>query len=484
MLEQGLTSVFDTSRRVLVVGDVMLDRYFEGETARISPEAPVPVLKVEQAFARAGGAANVAVNIAALGMPVTLLAYVGADADAATLSDLLSAAGVECHFVTAPGRCTIVKLRALSKRQQMLRIDFEDGFADCDHDELLAHFASLSAVHDLVILSDYAKGTLAAVAAMITAARSQNKRTLVDPKGRDFSRYRGATVITPNLSEFRAVVGDVGDEAALLAAAQKLRSDLALDHVLVTRGEQGMTLVSAAESPHTIATRAQEVYDVTGAGDTVIATLAGAVASGMSFHQAVEVANAAAAIVVGRKGTASVTAAELAQFVGHSGPKPTEAAAVLAAIDAEKARGERIVFTNGCFDILHAGHVDYLQRARALGNRLVVAVNSDASVARLKGPDRPFNALEARMAVLAALGCVDHVVAFDHSILSDGRREDTPRDIITRLRPDVLVKGGDYTPDTIVGAEEVKGWGGEVVILPFVAGHSTSAIAARIKALG
>lgn len=476
--------MFDPSRRILVVGDAMLDRYFEGETARISPEAPVPVLKVEQVFARAGGAANVAINVAALGMPVTLLAYVGDDSDAAALRALLAAADVNCHFITVPNRCTIVKLRALSKRQQMLRMDFEDGFADCDHSEILAAFSSLCDNHDLVILSDYSKGTLAAVTSMIKLARAAFKPSLVDPKGRDFERYRGATMVTPNLSEFRVVVGETADEAGLLAAAEKMRHGLELDHVLVTRGEEGMTLVSERREPLTIAARAQEVFDVTGAGDTVIATLAGAVASGLEFGQAVEIANAAAAIVVGRKGTASVTAEELTGFLGKDGGSRNPAADPFAAIDAARERGERIVFTNGCFDILHAGHVDYLQRARKLGDRLVVAVNSDASVARLKGSERPFNALEARMSVLAALGCVDHVVEFDHSDLGDGSREDTPRDLILRLRPDVLVKGGDYEKSSVVGAKEVESWGGEVEILPFVPGQSTSAIAARIKALG
>lgn len=466
-------------KRVLVVGDAMLDRYYEGPVARISPEAPVPIVKVASTFERLGGAANVALNVASLGVGVTFLAYVGADADADALRARLAEAGVDARLVTAEAARTIVKLRVLSQRQQMLRLDFEDGFADENHDDLLEAFRAALVDHDLVVLSDYGKGTLARVADLISAARAADRPVVVDPKGTDFARYAGATAITPNASEFFAVAGRPTDEDDLGRRAASLRERLSLEHLLVTRGERGMSLFEADGRRLDIPTEAREVYDVTGAGDTVIATLAAVLAAGASFADATRLANLAAGIVVGRKGTAAVTFDELAALATPHGAL-IDPDLALRRIAEAKARGERIVMTNGCFDVLHAGHVDYLERAKALGHRLVVAVNTDASVARLKGPTRPVNSLEHRSVVLQALKAVDWVLPFDGSHLPDGTFEDTPRDVILAVAPDVLVKGGDYSIDTIVGAEEVMAAGGEVRVLPFVDGLSTTSILSKL----
>jgi D-beta-D-heptose 7-phosphate kinase/D-beta-D-heptose 1-phosphate adenosyltransferase len=465
-------------RRILVVGDAMLDRYFEGTASRLSPEAPVPVLKVEQAFERAGGAANVAINIAALGAAVSLVAYVGDDSDADLLKRLLDQSGVECHFITASSACTIVKLRALAMRQQIMRLDFEDSFAGEDHAALRERVACLAPGHDLVVLSDYAKGTLHDVADLVEDLRSHHIPILVDPKGTDYSRYKGATLITPNEHEFIAAGGLGGDDEDRRTSAQAMVDRLGLAALLVTRGEKGMSLCLPSGEMHCIPAEAREVFDVTGAGDTVIATLAATIALGFPFLDAMHWANQAAAIVVARKGTAAVNAFELQSRI-EAGRSPHDRSNAFSAIAQARRAGEAIVMTNGCFDILHAGHVTYLEQAKALGDRLVIAINDDASVERLKGAGRPVNPLGDRMAVLEALRAVDWVLPFTGSTGIDGTHEDTPRDIIDRVQPDILVKGGDYDIDTIVGADAVLARGGRVEVLPFVEGRSTSAIIER-----
>lgn len=474
-----LTPADFRAARILVVGDAMLDRYWEGATRRISPEAPVPVVRIDGTFERAGGAANVALNLAALGVPVTLVSWVGDDRDGEILQRRLEEAGVVCRFLRSPTARTIVKLRVLSLRQQVIRLDFEDDFAQEDAAALQALVDGLLDDHALVVLSDYGKGVLSGVSGLIAAARRRGRPVLVDPKGADFSRYAGATVITPNAGEFAAVAGQPSDEADLAARAERLRDRLALDHLLVTRGEKGMSLFTAGRAPLTVPAHALDVYDVTGAGDTAIATLAAGLAAGLVMEDAVRLANRAAGIVVGRKGTATVTAHELFAAEGRA-PVLETVDEVVDLVHEAKRRGERIVMTNGCFDILHAGHVEYLTRARALGDRLVVAVNSDASVRRLKGEGRPVNALAHRMAMLSALKAVDFVLPFDGSLSADGRHEDTPLDVILRIAPDVLVKGADYTIDEIVGAREVIAAGGAVHTLPFVPGLSTTSIISRI----
>ncbi|MBL8250958.1 MAG: bifunctional D-glycero-beta-D-manno-heptose-7-phosphate kinase/D-glycero-beta-D-manno-heptose 1-phosphate adenylyltransferase HldE [Candidatus Competibacter sp.] len=460
--------------RVLVVGDVMLDRYWHGLTARISPEAPVPVVKVEAVEDRPGGAANVAVNIAALGARARVLGVAGADEAAEVLEGKLRRSGVSADLVRLDGQATITKLRVLSRHQQLLRLDFEDGFPGFDPAALWERFAAALPQSDVVVLSDYQKGALREIEAYLDAARAAGRPVLVDPKGRDFGRYRGATVLTPNLAEFETVVGRCRDEAELVEKGEALRRRLECDALLLTRGEHGMTLLEEAQEPLHLAARAREVYDVTGAGDTVIAVLAAGLAAGSTLADATLLANLAAGIVVGKLGAASVTASELRRVVYPHDEPPRgivdEAQLLLATADA-KAHGEAIVMTNGCFDILHAGHVSYLEQAKRLGSRLIVAVNDDASVRRLKGPDRPVNPLERRMRVLAGLAAVDWVVAF---------AEDTPERLICAVAPDYLVKGGDNDPDRIPGNRCVWEAGGQVVVLDYIEGCSTTSTIARI----
>jgi D-beta-D-heptose 7-phosphate kinase/D-beta-D-heptose 1-phosphate adenosyltransferase len=371
-------------------------------------------------------------------------------------------------------------LRVLSHRQQVLRLDFEDDFASEDPTRLAGEFEHLLNDHVLVIASDYAKGVLSGIEGLIALARRRGVPILVDPKGTDFARYSGATVITPNAAEFLAVAGQSKDEDDFVRAGDAMRHALRVDNLLVTRGEKGMTLFSFGGLRLHVPAHALDVYDVTGAGDTAIATLAAGMAAGLEIQDAVRLANRAAGIVVGRKGTATVTAHELLVAEGLS-PAFTTVDEVIDRIGVARRRGERIVMTNGCFDILHAGHVEYLTRARALGDRLVVAVNSDDSVARLKGEGRPVNRVEYRMAMLSALRVVDFVVPFDGSIDAEGTPLDSPLEIILRVAPDVLVKGSDYSIDEIVGAQEVAAAGGEVRTLPLVSGLSTSSILERLS---
>lgn len=457
---------------VLVAGDVMLDRYWQGATTRISPEAPVPVVRVQSQDDRPGGAANVALNLVSLGANAGLAGIVGRDDNARILDSRLEQLGVKTFFDRSDTQPTVTKVRIMSRNQQLIRLDFEEKLEAGD--SLLTAYAAGLENTDLVILSDYAKGTLSQVQAMIQLARKAGKRVLVDPKGHDFSIYRQASVLTPNLSEFEAVVGECKDEAELEQKGEVLRSELELEALLITRSEKGMTLIRENLAPIHLPTHAQEIYDVTGAGDTVIAVLGLALASGHDFPEAMMLANLAAGLVVAKPGTATVSMGEIYTAL-HSdtlleyGVLPAEQLAKL--VTMAKNKGEKVVFTNGCFDLLHAGHVAYLEEAGKLGDRLIVAVNSDASVSRLKGPSRPINTLDRRMRVLAGLQSVDWVVPFE---------EDTPAEIIAQLMPNVLVKGGDYQVEDIAGADTVLAAGGEVKVLSFVDGVSTTAMVRSI----
>ncbi len=462
--------------RVLVVGDIMLDRYWYGPTARISPEAPVPVVRITAADDRPGGAANVALNLAALGARVGVVGAVGEDEAAAILASQLAAAGVAAHLLSCPDRPTTTKLRVMSRNQQLLRLDFEDPPTAADIAALPARVEALLSTCDILVLSDYAKGSLQDPAALIERATAAGVAVLVDPKGNDFRRYRGAALLTPNLAELETVIGPCSDEATLCARGRALAETLELGGLLVTRGEQGMTLLRPGQAELHLPARAREVYDVTGAGDTVIAVLAGALAAGAELPDAVALANLAAGIVVGKLGTATVSGPELHQALRRERGAETgvlNPEQLLVEIADARTRGERIVFTNGCFDLLHAGHVSYLRQARALGDRLIVAVNDDASVHRLKGAGRPLNPVARRMAVLAGLETVDWVVSFT---------EDTPEQLLQRLQPDILVKGGDYRQDQVVGWQIVTGYGGEVRTLGLVDDCSTTALVERIRA--
>lgn len=459
---------------VLVVGDVMLDRYWHGGTSRISPEAPVPVVRVEQIEDRPGGAANVALNIAALGAPASLVGVTGEDEAAVSLAASLKAAGVKASFQRIAHQPTIVKLRVMSRHQQLLRIDFEEPF-DTDPQQMAVDVDALLDGVKVLVLSDYGKGALRNHQALVHAARHRSIPVLADPKGKDFTLYRGASLITPNLSEFEAIVGRCADESELVAKGAALMAELELGALLVTRGEHGMTLLRPGHSALHLPARAREVFDVTGAGDTVISTLAAALAAGEDLPHAVALANLAAGIVVGKLGTAAISAPELRRAISREEGSERGVLSLdqlLLAIDDARAHNEKIVFTNGCFDILHAGHVTYVEQARAQGDRLIVAVNDDASVSRLKGPGRPINSVDRRMAVLAGLGAVDWVISFS---------EDTPENLLAQVRPDVLVKGGDYSVEQVVGADIVKGYGGEVKVLGLVENSSTTAIVDKIR---
>lgn len=462
--------------RVLVVGDLMLDRYWHGSTSRISPEAPVPVVHVNHDEQRPGGAGNVALNIAALGAKVSLLGFTGEDQAAVALEAVLKTAGVLCLFQPVPNYPTITKLRVMSRHQQLIRLDFEDGFHKIDNDALLHIYHAEMTQSKVIVLSDYGKGTLSRIQQFIQLANQMNKPVLIDPKGSDFSIYRQATLITPNLNEFEQVVGRCENQQQILERGLNLINELELQALLITRGEHGMTLLTRNQEPLHLPTHAREVFDVTGAGDTVISVLAASLATGQLLADATQLANISAGIVVGKLGTATVTSEELSDALQgprahHKGVCNLEE--ILREREAARKCGDKIVATNGCFDILHPGHIRYLQQAKTLGDRLVVLVNSDASVQRLKGPERPVNPLTHRMEMLAALECVDWVTAFD---------DDTPKAVIDRLLPDILVKGGDYTDITgIAGHESVLAHGGEVKILSFVEGHSTSAIIQTIK---
>ncbi|ABN73506.1 bifunctional heptose 7-phosphate kinase/heptose 1-phosphate adenyltransferase [Actinobacillus pleuropneumoniae] len=462
--------------KVLVLGDVMLDRYWFGATNRISPEAPVPVVKVQDIEERAGGAANVAMNIASLSVPVALHGLIGQDDAGRALDKLLNSHNIQNHCVALDSHPTITKLRILSRHQQLLRLDFEEGFHHVASDSLLAKLEQEITAYGALILSDYGKGTLESVQQMIQVARKAGVPTLIDPKGTDFERYRGATLLTPNMSEFEAVVGHCKDDDEIVEKGLKLIADFELTALLVTRSEKGMTLLRPNQAPFHLPTQAKEVYDVTGAGDTVISVLATAIADGRPYEEACYLANAAAGVVVGKLGTSTVTPTELENAIHH---REETGFGILAedelkrAVEQAKQRGEKIVMTNGCFDILHPGHVSYLENARKLGDRLIVAVNTDESVKRLKGESRPINDLNARMAVLAGLASVDWVVPF---------AEDTPQRLIGEILPNLLVKGGDYKPEEIAGSQEVWANGGEVKVLNFENGCSTTNVIKKIQA--
>lgn len=464
-----------TSSKVLIIGDVMLDSYIAGNTQRISPEAPVPVVHIQDNYQRPGGAANVALNVCALGAKAILMGLVGDDDTAKTLHSELLAKGVDSRLISSPNAKTISKLRIMSRNQQLIRLDTEDGFEHVNHDELLKQAINATSEVSAVILSDYNKGTLRPILrAFLAHCKQQNIPVLVDPKGSDFSIYRSATLLTPNMSEFEMVAGKPATESDFQQRAKLLMQSFDIENLLVTRSEKGMSLFQSGLTPFNLGAKVREVYDVTGAGDTVIATLATALGASYSLHDATTLANLAAGIVVGKMGTATVSMEELqtaiineqhSDIITQNGILSLDE--LLKTTQLSRNRGETIVMTNGCFDILHAGHVHYLNEARKLGDRLIVAVNSDDSVKRLKGPTRPINSAENRMLVLDALSCVDWVVMF---------KDDTPKDIIDAIVPDKLVKGGDYIVEDIVGYETVTKAGGEVLTIDLTPGCSTTNI--------
>lgn len=470
---------------VLVVGDAMLDIYCEGTVSRVSPEAPVPVVLLKAERAVPGGAANVAANIAALGARADLVCVLGADGHAAWLRTLMhqNFATVSLdHMIETDDRPTTTKTRIIGNAAQVVRLDREQaGFIDIElEDALLARVAARLPACDTVILSDYAKGVCSdrVITEVIRLARAAGKPLLVDPKRRDFSIYRGATIIKPNTRELEAASGlPCGDDAGVEAAAARVTA-MTGAALIVTRSERGMSYCAADGALH-IPTVARKVFDVSGAGDTVIAALALALRTGETPAHALAYANAAAAVVVGKVGTATVTHDEVEQEIARARPlRPASQGKIVDRARARdlaalwRAEGHVIGFTNGCFDLLHPGHVDLLEQSAAQCDRLIVALNTDASVRRLKGPTRPVQTQAARATLMAALGMVDMVVLFD---------EDTPREIIADLRPDVLVKGADYTLDTVVGADLVMAGGGRVHLARLVPDNSTTGLIARMN---
>jgi D-beta-D-heptose 7-phosphate kinase / D-beta-D-heptose 1-phosphate adenosyltransferase len=465
---------FDATR-ILVVGDVMLDTYWHGDTTRISPEAPVPVVKINNIEDSPGGAANVALNIAALGAACNLTGIIGNDAAGQSLMQALSAAGIEYDFHFSENSPTITKLRVLSHHQQLIRLDFEENFSSADSLSLSSRISGLLNNVDLVIFSDYKKGSLSNIENFISLVKAAGVPILVDPKGDDFTKYKGATLLTPNFHEFEVVAGQCASEEELVNKAKVLINDLELEALLVTRGEHGMSLIRPREAELHFPARSRDVFDVTGAGDTVISVLAASIGAGKSLPEAVALANIAAGIAVSKVGTVAVSGPELRREVqkdSDSGRGVMSREQLAQVIADAKANGEKVVFTNGCFDIIHAGHVGYLQDARGQGDRLIVALNDDASVTRLKGEGRPINPIDRRMAVVAGLEAVDWVVSFD---------EDTPIPLLHEFKPDVLVKGGDYAISEVVGADIVQAYGGEIKVLAFLDNCSTTGIVEKIQ---
>ena len=469
--------------RVFCLGDVMLDTFVHGDVDRISPEAPIPVLRVTGETRMLGGAGNVVRNLAALGAKTRFLTVVGDDAAGDEVRVLVeNEPGVDGDLRTVAGRPTTIKTRFVSGTQQILRTDRETARQTDDNlqDQLAAAAEAAAQDHKVLVLSDYGKGVLsdATLARVISSASAAGALVIVDPKGSDYSRYRGAGILTPNLKELATATRlPVGTDEQVIAAARGLVNDLGLTAVLVTRSRDGMTLVPAEGDILHLAAEAREVFDVSGAGDTVVATLAACLAAGATLDRAAALANMAAGIVVAKVGTAVAYAGDLVAELHHQDLSDAEAKVspleqLLDRVAGWRRRGLTVGFTNGCFDLLHPGHISLLRQARGQCDRLIVGLNSDASVKRLKGEERPVQGEAARATVLASLASVDAVVLFS---------EDTPLTLIEALLPDVLVKGADYTIDQVVGREVVENAGGRVHLAQLEAGHSTTATIARLS---
>lgn len=483
MDRKRIESLFARTKEIkaLVIGDLMLDEYLWGKADRISPEAPVQVVDVMREDLRLGGAGNVVNNLTALGCKVSVCSVIGADDNGSYLQQLFSRMGVETDgLFEDPDRRTGKKTRVMASHQQIVRIDREskDPLLPVIEQKLIGWFTANARRFNVLVVSDYLKGVLtrSVLEAVVKAGIEADIPVVIDPKGNDYSKYRGATILTPNRKEAEQASGlAIIDETTLNRAAGRLLADLDLSALLITRSEAGMSLFRSDAAPLHIPTVAREVYDVTGAGDTVLAVLSLGLAAGLSIDDSAKLANTAAGIVVGKLGTSTLKPAEILDEIGRehrdSDNKIKNLDVLAEIIAVEKSRGKKIVFTNGCFDLLHVGHVKYLQKARSLGDLLVLGLNSDASIKRLKGDKRPLIGEEERAHILAALDCIDYVVVFD---------EDTPLRLIEALKPSILVKGGDYTLDGVVGREAVEAAGGRVELVQFVDGKSTTNIIGKI----
>lgn len=467
-------------KSILVVGDVMLDTYFSGEIKRISPEAPVPVFRKERERSVLGGAANVAANLVAANQRVGIMSIIGDDAPGKMVKSFFDEQCINTDLLLITERETTKKTRFLAgNNQQVLRLDVEDttpiSFKVCE--ELLALFEKEIDNYDLILLSDYLKGLLTFdfTQGVIRIAKEHGKKCIIDVKDPHVEKYHDAYLLKPNLKELRDLTGmPTKNNNEILEAAEKLRKECNCSYLLCTLGARGMVLVGKDIKPFFIASECREVFDVSGAGDTTIAYLAVCMANKIEMHDAVSIANYAAGIQVGKVGTSSVRLKEVRSYLSNEDDGTSHK--VLNEDDIETFRDDhadkKIVFTNGCFDILHVGHKRYLQQAASLGDILVVGVNDDDSVRRLKGPTRPINNQDDRAEMLCALGFVDYVAIFS---------EDTPYELIKKIQPDVLVKGGDYKPEEVVGKDIVEARGGKVEILSFVKGKSTTNIINKIN---
>ena len=469
--------------RVLCVGDVMLDRFVHGAVERVSPEAPIPVLRIYREAVMLGGAGNVVRNLVALGAKCTFVSVIGHDDGGTKLTDLVrELENVEAYLLRESNRPSTIKTRYMAAGQQLLRADHETNASLMVSTEVDVQRTALEAIDscDAVILSDYGKGVLSdrSIEAVIARCRASRKPVVVDPKGDDFSRYRGATIVTPNCAELAKASGmAVEEESSIVIASRKIISEFGIESVLVTRSQDGMSLIDESNAEH-VSVRAQEVFDVSGAGDTVVAAFAAAIAVGISPLSAVSLANVAAGIVVGKAGTAAVRGDDLVNALRSTDLDATDAKiaskpSAMEKIQHWREQSHRIGFTNGCFDLLHPGHVSLLRQARAACDRLIVGLNDDASVTLLKGKGRPIQNDRARARVLASLSSVDLVVVFS---------EETPVDLIRAFRPDLLVKGADYRLEEVVGSNLVRENGGDVMLVNVEPGYSTTNTIARISA--
>ncbi len=472
--------------RVLVVGDVMLDRYVYGQVERISPEAPIPVLHIQREAMTLGGAGNVVRNIISLGGEVNFVSVIGKDQAGGDIErELGSLPAIKPHLIVDAERPTTLKTRYVADNQQLLRADREiaQPVSTDIEQQILSKVKSVLEHSGVVVLSDYAKGVLsdAVVREIIALANTKSSRVLIDPKGRDFARYKGATLLTPNRKELAEISGTpIRSVEDAEKAARNLISTYGIQGVLAKLGSDGVCIIMRDEAPQHFHAKAREVFDVSGAGDSVLAALALALAGGLSYPEAAEIANIAGSVVVGKVGTATVAREELAHEMMRGAAREDEIKLTGSAQAAEQAerwrkQGLKVGFTNGCFDLLHPGHIALLRQARAACDKLVVGLNSDASVKRLKGESRPVQNETSRAAVLSSLADVDLVVIFE---------EDTPLELIKAIRPAILVKGADYSVDQVVGGDIIQSWGGKVVLAKLVEGQSTTATIARMNTAG